>query len=117
MTTTKGPAGRPEPRIRLSSLEWRLYLTTLLSGIYVIAWITFAARAPRTVTDATASNARGTLPASSRSRFVWISDLPVAERPAVSLPPGWAMAASQTPRPEVVRRPATTKLRIRTRTS
>jgi hypothetical protein len=117
MTTTEGRAARPEPRIRLSSLEWRLYLTALLSGVYAIAWITLAARAPR-VTAAAVGDVRGVLPARAPARSVWLSDLPAAERPAVALPPGWVIAtASGQRRPGDLRRPAARRLRIRTRTS
>jgi hypothetical protein len=117
-TTTNGPAPRPEPRIRLSGLEWRLCLTTLLSGTYVIAWIAFAMRAPETATTATPFKAEPPVAAKASSRFVWLTDLPPADRPPVSLPPGWVIAGASTPaRPELIRRPATANFRIRTRTS
>ena len=118
MTTIKGPAPRPEPRIRLSGLEWRLCLTTLLSGVYVIAWISFAARAPVTATTATPSKPAPPVTAKVSNRIVWLTDLPPADRPTVSLPPGWVIAGALAPaRPELVRRPATANFRIRTRTS
>jgi hypothetical protein len=84
----------------LSTLEWKLYLTAALSGIYVAAWMAFATRAPE--------NARV-------DSSVWITDLALAEQPAVALPPGWVMAG--TSKPALVRRAATTNRRIRTRTS
>ena len=107
MTTTSPPSARPGPRIRLSTLEWKLYLTAALSGIYAAAWMSFAARAPESARE----NARV-------DPTVWITDLAVGDRPAVSLPPGWTIAGATGARePTLVRRAATTNRRIRTRTS
>jgi hypothetical protein len=118
MTTTSGPVARLQPRIQLSSLEWRLWLTTLLCGAYVIAWLTFAARAPQIATTPTPSEAEPPAKAKASRRFVWLNDLPPADRPTVSLPSGWMIAGASKPaRPELARRPAPANFRIRTRTS
>lgn len=122
-TTDAGASSRPVPKMRLSAFEWRLYLSSLLAGAYVFAWIAFAAP-PRGTAEADVAEAlappdlRASAGVSTRRRFVWITDLPVAERPAVSLPPGWTIAErSQTPRSAVVRRAAAARPRIRTRSS
>ncbi|MBY0274577.1 hypothetical protein K2Z84_04480 [Candidatus Binatia bacterium] len=115
-------ASRTVPKIRLSALEWRLYLSSLLAGAYVLAWVAFAARTPRTATESVAEAAapRGVrmTAAAPNAGFVWIDDVPIAERPAVSLPPGWAIAERPgTPSTDPVRRAADVRPRIRTRSS
>lgn len=123
MKTTIDGAGaaRTVPKIRLSALEWRLYLSSVLAGAYVLAWVAFAARTPRAANESVAEAAplgvRMTA-AAPNAQFVWIDDVPIAERPAVSLPPGWAIAERPgTPSTDPVRRPADVRPRIRTRSS
>jgi hypothetical protein len=123
-TTVDDPrASRATPKIRLSVLEWRLYLSSLLAGAYVLAWVAFAARTPRTANANVAEtvsprDVRAVTTATSRARFVWIDDLPVAERPVVSLPPGWAIVERPgTPPTDPVRRATGVRPRIRTRSS
>lgn len=110
MTTIERPALPHRPRIRLSGLEWKLYLTTLLAGAYCLAWLGFAGRVPR-------SSTRASVPAGNRDRFVWIDDLPAVDRPMVALPPGWIVAGASEVRTVPVRGRADTRTRIRTRTS
>jgi hypothetical protein len=110
MTTSERTALPHRPRIRLSGLEWKLYLTTLLAGAYCLAWVGFAGRVPR-------SSTRASVPAGARDRFVWISDLPASDRPTVALPPGWIVAVASDVRMVPVRKKADTRTRIRTRTS
>lgn len=115
-------ASRATPKIQLSALEWRLYLSSLLAGAYVLAWVALAARTPRTATEGVADAAapRGVrmTAAAPEARFVWIDDVPIAQRPVVSLPPGWTLAERPgTPSTHLVRRTADVRPRIRTRSS
>lgn len=109
------PGARRKPRIRWSTLEWKLVLTTIVSTVYATAWIVFAARVPRTETATPMASSAVVQRGSSAT--VWLSDVPAAKRPTISLPPGWIIAEQSTrPRPVVVHRPAR-DFRIRTRTS
>ena len=107
---------RTPPRLPLTTLEWRLYVVVVLAGIYLIAWRAIADTTPG---PPTASPARSA-PSDLTTRGVWLDDLPVAQRPVLTLPPGWELAARgeavvavPTPR----RAPASRPLRVRTRSS
>jgi hypothetical protein len=111
--TIDEPTARRGPSIRWSGREWKLFLTTVVSAVYTAAWVAFAIRSPRSEAIAT----RTPQAAARSARTVWLTELPASERPSISLPPGWVLAApSARPRPAVVRRSAADH-RIRTRSS
>src|SRR6516225_9105977 len=105
MTTTESARSLPcdTPRFRLTALEWRLWLTVVLSGVYFFAWASFATRTPPTPSG-TPSDAPMPIRTNVEDRFVWITDLPPSQRPPVSLPAGWSLTIG----PET-REPALTK--------
>jgi len=108
-------ASRAVPRITLTPLEGRLYIITMLAGIYLFAW-----RAITGTTTPSVAPIADVAPVSSP--VVWLDDLPVAKRPALLLPAGWRLASRgeptiTLPAPRVVRAPASRPVRVRTRSS
>ena len=106
----------------LSASEARLYIVAVLASLYVIGWRALERPAPAV---ATPHRAPAPAPEPTPARAVWLDDVPVAERPALIPPLGWAVAtrdaATAAPAQPVVRRPlpvrVTRPLRVRTRSS
>ena len=114
--TTERAARIREPRIGMSSLEVRLYLTALLAAIYTISWRAIGGHAQPP------APAIATAPAPSAPRHVvWLDSVPSLTRPAITLPAGWRLASepqrSAAQPARVIRAPARRVPRVRTRSS
>lgn len=119
----------PEPQ--LTGLEWRLYVVAALATIYVISWRVLerggAAPAPTSAPLEASPQLAIEPPRRLPSpRAIWLDDVPVSERPALSPPPGWVVttrdaAASRPAMQPVMRAPQLTRVpakrRVRTRSS
>lgn len=115
MTTEPRPS-KPQPWLRATALELRLYAVALLAMAYLISWGAIGTPAPAGDAPAVAP------PVAEPPRYVWLDRLPVTSRPVVQLPAGWQLAsdapATETPAPpRIVRVPARQRARIRTRSS
>ncbi len=131
---------RPSPP-RGNALAWRLYIVTGLAALYVLAWRAVGGAhatrggAPSEPGDEPAI-ATPPQPVATRPRStVWLDELPIAARAAITPPAGWRVLsrddlAAPAPvlapvptstitsaPPRVVRAPATRRLRVRTRSS
>ncbi len=107
---------RPEPRLDLSPLEWRLLLTAGLASTYLLAW--FAVQ-PTLQDAAPPPSSRQSAAARDDVQFVWLADIPPSRRPTVQLPAGWTVAGpvAREPTPTLVRATRSRPVRIRTRSS
>ena len=103
---------RPEPRLTLTTPEWRLLLTGTLAATYVLAWVAFGSHLPDRGSGVTVAES------APRDGAVWLVDLPPAERPAVAIPRGWTLATRDVA-PVVARVPVARRdqVRVRTRSS
>ena len=105
---------KPPPRISISGLEARLYLVATLAAGYLVTWHAIAPSG--SVTAPIGDAARASSP------VVWLDDVPIGERPELSLPPGWRLVVrgeptTAAPSPRVARVPASRPQRVRTRSS
>lgn len=120
---------RASPRIRITPLELRLYIVTLLAAVYVVAWRAIAGGAEPSAPSATpvAGQVPAAAPTPARPAATWLEDLPPAQRPPLVAPAGWRVVSRDTvattappatvrPAPRVVRAPGR-PLRVRTRSS
>ena len=80
--------GRPRhaPRINLSAREWKLYILGGLGLAYAASLAAIGTHA-----DSDAPRATANL---SQPPVVWLDQLPVTQRPNVSVPPNWTIASS-----------------------
>ena len=108
---------RPEPRLDLSPLEWRLLLTAGLASTYLLAW--FAVQPSLQDAATPPPSSRQSAAARDDVPYVWLADIPPSRRPTVRLPVGWAVAGpvAREPTPHLVRTPRSLPVRIRTRSS
>lgn len=104
--------------LRMTPLELRSYLATLLAAVYTIAWRAIGGQAPAAPPPLATPP-----PASEPQRFVWIDRLPPDLQPAVALPPGWQRApeprasAPSTQPATAAHAPSRGVPRVRTRSS
>ncbi|HET9992564.1 MAG TPA: hypothetical protein VFQ65_28720 [Kofleriaceae bacterium] len=110
---------RVAPRSSLGPLEGRLYIVALLAGGYLFAWRAIDATTSMSTPTVTAPIDKVAVP---QSPFVWFDDLPRAQRPVLSIPPGWQLTSRggpglTVPSSHVTRIPASRPLRVRTRSS
>lgn len=98
---------RRSPTSTVSALEGRLYLGALLAIVYAITWRTIGAHAPQAASSSPPERAPPidrTAPSPSvgpgapapPNRAVWLDQLPLEQRPAIALPPGWTLADGTT---------------------
>ncbi len=112
------------PRPWLAPREGRLYIVTVLAGVYLFAFRAIPTPPERGARSGPLEDA-STEPSSSGrspSAAVWIDDLPADQRPSVALPAGWRVvsredAARAASVPRVARAPSSRRLRARTRSS
>jgi len=114
---------------------WKLGIVAALASCYLLTWraITGSMTAPP-VAGPTAETVEADVPtpvtgeSPGAPATVWIDQLPPAQRPAVTIPPGWQLAARTRPTPastiavppsapRLVQAPPRRRVRIRTRSS
>lgn len=103
---------------KLSAAEWRLYIVAALAALYVATW--------RVLDEPAQPRSRAT-PVSGAPRAVWLEDIAPDQRPALSVPAGWAVAtrgAGTRVEPTTAVQPARARpvrvmrpMRVRTRSS
>lgn len=95
-------------------LPLRLYVVAALAAVYTISWRAIGAHTSSAPAAETAAPA-----IAEPARAVWFEDLPANERPAIAVPAGWQLTsrAGPAPAPRLVRAPARTGRRVRTRSS
>lgn len=103
MTTESRPA-RAEPRLRASALELRLYLIAVIAAVYTVAWRAIGAHASAPPPAVTATEPPPSAPRATAQ---------VRPVPQVRQVPQMRTA----PAVRVVRAPARTQRRVRTRSS
>lgn len=106
------------PRLSFTPLEIRLFVVSALAGGYLFAFRAIA-HPPTTIDTIDTIDTVGMVDRAP-APAVWFDDLPLAQRPAVALPPGWRLAARSeppTPAPRVAQSPASRPVRVRTRSS
>lgn len=114
--TTEPRSPKPQPWLRATALELRLYVAAVLAIAYVVSW--------RVIGGVGAPN-EAPIPAppvAGPPRYVWLEHLPVAARPVIQIPTGWRLAsdapAAETAAPaKILRTPARPRVRVRTRSS
>jgi hypothetical protein len=93
MTTDPRPR-RPAPRLALSAREWKLYLAGGLGLAYALSLNAVATQAHAdTPPVGPASVSLSGNAAGSANSVAWLDELPVADRPPITLPPGWVLAS------------------------
>ena len=110
---------RNTPRINLSAREWKLYLIGGLGVAYAASLAAIGTRAESAGSQPTPAPISA--PNGSQPAVVWLDQLPITDRPSVSVPPNWTITSSgaQTavaPAPVPAAAPAAAP-RIMTRTS
>lgn len=91
MTERSPPKARPGAMAPL-----RLYLIALLAFAYLVAWWAFGMR-PRP----SATAPEGSPPGSRPRLATWYEELPASEKPPITLPAGWRLAARPAEGPAV----------------
>lgn len=76
-----------------SPLEARLWLTAALAGGYVLAWLALSPGSAPPPESTTPEPSVGAAP----PQVVWLTELPLAQRPVVVLPAGWTLDTGRLP--------------------
>lgn len=77
---------RHAPRINLSARGWKLYVIGGLGLAYAASLAAIGTRADSAAPRATSD--------SGQPAVVWLDQLPVTQRPNVSVPPNWTIAST-----------------------
>ena len=86
---------RHAPRISLSAREWKLYVVGGLGLVYAASLAAIGTRAESAAPEPGAAPL--TTANVSQPAVVWLDQLPVTQRPNVSVPPDWTIASSARP--------------------